>query len=55
MLPAVLLANDSPTQVKTGKPDHKASFAVTWALYGKVSRNKSAIFNLANIHEKLFF
>ena len=46
-LAPTLLENDSPALVKTGRPAHKASFAVVMALKGIVSINKSAHLCLA--------
>ena len=41
-LAATLLAKDSPMQVNSGNPAHKASLPVVWALYGRVSKKRSA-------------
>ena len=46
-------ANDDPVQVSTGSPAHSASLLVVCALYGKVSRNKSAQRCLAKCSSKL--
>ena len=41
-LAATRATKDSPRQVSTGRPAHKASLAVLWALTGSVSRKRSA-------------
>jgi len=42
MLAATRAGNDLPGKVISGSPAHSASLAVVWALYGNVSRNRSA-------------
>ena len=46
-LAATRLAKLSPVRVSTGSPAQSASFAVVCALYGNVSKNRSASLCLA--------